>query len=108
MSGRLTTHVLDTARGRPAAGIPVTVHRDGALVAEARTGADGRTESPLLEGPAFTAGVYELTFSVGAHFADAPGFLDQVPIRFRVIDPSEHHHVPLLVSPYAYSAYRGS
>lgn len=108
MSGRLTTHVLDTARGRPAPSIPITLHRDGVLVARAVTNADGRTDSPLLEGDAFQAGVYELTFAVGAHFGDAPGFLDRVPVRFRVTDPSEHHHVPLLVSPFAYSTYRGS
>ena len=107
MSGRLTTHVLDTAAGRPAAGIPVTLHRDGALVAEAVTNADGRTDAPLLEDVAFTAGVYELTFSVGAHFGGA-GFLDRVPVRFTVSDAGEHHHVPLLVSPFAYSTYRGS
>lgn len=106
MSGRLTTHVLDTAAGRPAAGIPVTVHRDGALVAEAVTDADGRT-GLLLEGDAFTEGVYELTFAVGAHFGGA-GFLDRVPVRFTVSAPAEHHHVPLLVSPFAYSTYRGS
>jgi 5-hydroxyisourate hydrolase len=106
VSGRLTTHVLDTAAGRPAAGIAVTVHRDGDLVAEAVTDADGRT-GPLLEGGAFTAGVYEITFTVGAHFGGA-GFLDRVPVRFTVTEPGEHHHVPLLVSPFAYSTYRGS
>lgn len=106
MSGRLTTHVLDTAAGRPAAGIPVTVHRDGELVAEAVTDSDGRT-GPLVEGDAFRAGVYELTFAVRAHFGGA-GFLDRVPVRFTVSAPGEHHHVPLLVSPFAYSTYRGS
>lgn len=106
MSGRLTTHVLDTAAGRPAAGIPVTVHRDGRLVAEAVTDADGRTGA-LLEGEAFAAGVYEITFAVGAHFG-AAGFLDLVPVRFSVSAPGEHHHVPLLVSPFAYTTYRGS
>lgn len=108
MSGRLTTHVLDTARGRPASGIPITLHRDGLLVAEAVTDADGRTASPLLEGRAFTAAEYELTFVVGAYFATTPGFLDRVPVRFRVLDADDHHHVPLLVSPWAYSTYRGS
>jgi 5-hydroxyisourate hydrolase len=107
VSGRLTTHVLDTATGRPAAGVPITLVRDGALVTEAITNADGRTDAPLLEGDAFAAGVYELTFSVGAHFGGA-GFLDRVPVRFVVTDASEHHHVPLLVSPFAYSTYRGS
>jgi 5-hydroxyisourate hydrolase len=108
VSGRLTTHVLDTARGVPAAGIPVVLRRDGARVAEAVTGADGRTGSPLLEGDAFTPGVYELTFTVGAYFAATPGFLDEVPVRFTVADAGAHHHVPLLVSPWAYSTYRGS
>ncbi len=107
MSGRLTTHVLDTAAGRPAPGIPITLRRDGALVAEALTNADGRTDAPLLEGDAFTAGVYELTFEVGPHFAGS-GFLDLVPVRFTVTDAGEHHHVPLLVSPFSYSTYRGS
>lgn len=108
MSGRLTTHVLDTAHGRPAEGVPVTLHRDGELLIEAITGPDGRTASPLLEGPGFVAAEYELTFTVGAYFAADPGFLDVIPVRFRVRDPSEHHHVPLLVSPWAYSTYRGS
>lgn len=107
MSGRLTTHVLDTAAGRPAAGIPVTLRRDGRVLAEVVTNADGRTDAPLLEGDALTPGVYELEFSVGAHFGGA-GFLDRVPVRFTVTDAGEHHHVPLLVSPFAYSTYRGS
>lgn len=107
MSGRLTTHVLDTAAGRPAAAIPVVLRRDGVVLAETVTNADGRTDAPLLEGAALTPGVYELTFSVGAHFGGA-GFLDEVPVRFTVTDAGEHHHVPLLVSPFAYSTYRGS
>ena len=114
--GRLSTHVLDTARGRPAAGIPVTLHRiaaDGARtpVAEAVTNRDGRTDAPLLAGVAFAPGTYELTFAVGAYFDDiAPGapFLDGVPLRFTVSDPDGHYHVPLLVSPWSYSTYRGS
>lgn len=107
MSGRLTTHVLDTAAGRPAAGIPVTLRRDGRVLAEVVTNADGRTDAPLLEGDDLTPGVYELEFSVGAHFGGT-GFLDRVPVRFTVTDAGEHHHVPLLVSPFAYSTYRGS
>ncbi len=107
MSGRLTTHVLDTAAGRPAAGIPIALRRDGELVAEAVTNADGRTDAPLLEGAAFVPGVYELTFSVGAHFGGR-GFLDEVPVRFTVIGAGERHHVPLLVSPWSYTTYRGS
>ena len=107
MSGRLTTHVLDTSRGRPAEGVAVSVARDGAPLARAVTGPDGRTAAPRLEGDAFTAGIYELTFSVGAWFGGA-GFLDEVPVRFTVREPGEHHHVPLLVSPWAYSTYRGA
>ncbi|WP_237476497.1 hydroxyisourate hydrolase [Lichenibacterium dinghuense] len=114
--GRLSTHVLDTARGRPAAGVPVTLDRiaaDGARsrVAVAVTNADGRTDAPLLAGDAFAAGTYELVFAVGSYFADlAPGapFLDVVPLRFTVSDPDGHYHVPLLVSPWSYSTYRGS
>jgi 5-hydroxyisourate hydrolase len=108
VAGRLTTHVLDTAAGRPAAGVPITLHRDGRPVAEAVTNAEGRTDAPLLEGDALVAGVYELTFAVGEHFAGTPGFLDRVPVRFTVTDAAQHYHVPLLVSPWSYSTYRGS
>jgi 5-hydroxyisourate hydrolase len=108
VSGRLTTHVLDTAAGRPAAGVAVTLHRDGAPVARAVTNADGRTDAPLLEGEALVPGVYELVFEVGAYFAGTPGFLGDVPVRFTVADASQAYHVPLLVSPWAYSTYRGS
>jgi 5-hydroxyisourate hydrolase len=108
VSGRLTTHVLDTAAGRPAAGVPVTLRRDGATVAAAVTNADGRTDAPLLEGDALVPGVYELVFEVGAYFATTPGFLDEVPVRFTVRDAGQRYHVPLLVSPWAYSTYRGS
>ncbi len=113
--GRLTTHVLDTAHGRPAAGVAIELWRVGegerrALVASARTNSDGRTDGPLLAGDALTAGVYELVFAVGPYFADggAPPFLDRVLVRFGVSDPAAHYHVPLLVSPWAYSTYRGS
>jgi 5-hydroxyisourate hydrolase len=108
MGGRLTTHVLDTAAGRPAAGVPVTLRRDGAEVARAVTNADGRTDAPMLEGDALVPGVYELTFEVGGYFAATPGFLDSVPVRFTVADGSGAYHVPLLVSPWSYSTYRGS
>ena len=108
MSGRLTTHVLDTAHGRPAAGIPVELARlDGEareLLASVTTNADGRTDAPLLE--KLEPGTYELVFSVGAHFAE--GFLDRVPVRFTIADADAHYHVPLLVSPWSYSTYRGS
>jgi hydroxyisourate hydrolase len=111
VSGRLTTHVLDTAAGRPAGGVEIELVRDAEVVARATTNADGRTDAPLLD--ALEPGVYELRFAVGAYFAggDAvsePPFLDVVPIRFGVADPTAHHHVPLLVSPWAYSTYRGS
>ncbi len=116
--GRLTTHVLDTATGKPAAGLKVELFRrgvDGApLIAEAVTNADGRCDAPLLEGAAFRAGVYELHFHAGAYFdaagADLPSpkFLDVVPLRFGIADEGAHYHVPLLLSPFGYSTYRGS
>jgi 5-hydroxyisourate hydrolase len=116
--GRLTTHVLDTALGRPAAGMLVELYRHDAggaeLLLSARTNADGRCDAPLLAGEALTAGVYELVFHVGAYLRGlgvalpAPAFLDVVPIRFGVADAAQHHHVPLLVSPYGYATYRGS
>jgi 5-hydroxyisourate hydrolase len=105
VSGRLTTHVLDTARGVPAAGVPVTLRRDGRVLAQAVTNADGRTDAPLLE--ALEAGIYEITFDAGAYLG-GEGFLDEVPVRFRVDDPGAHHHVPLLLSPWSYTTYRGS
>jgi 5-hydroxyisourate hydrolase len=114
VSGRLTTHVLDTATGRPAAGVEIELLREGEVVARATTNADGRTDAPLLD--ALQAGTYELRFAVGAYFAQAdppaavsePPFLDVVPVRFGVADAGAHHHVPLLVSPWSYSTYRGS
>ena len=108
MAGRLTTHVLDTARGRPAAGVAVVLRRDGEEVARAVTNEDGRTDAPLLEGDALAPGVYELTFAVGAYFGDDAGFLDEVPVRFTVRHPGERLHVPLLASPWSYTTYRGS
>jgi 5-hydroxyisourate hydrolase len=115
--GRLTTHVLDTAQGRPGAGIVVELFRLGASrerVTDATTNADGRCERPLLEGPTFTAGTYELVFRAGDYFArqgmilTKPKFLDEVVIRFGIADGEAHYHVPLLISPYGYSTYRGS
>ena len=117
-SGRLTTHVLDTASGKPAAGMEITLC---AVEGDARrpiktitTNADGRCSEPLLAGPALDSGTYELVFHVASYFrahgvalADPP-FLDAVPIRFAVADPSAHYHVPLLIAPYGYSTYRGS
>jgi 5-hydroxyisourate hydrolase len=114
--GRITTHVLDTAAGRPAAGLKVVLARldgDGRVIVEAVTNADGRCDRPLLEGAAFANGQYEITFYVGDYFGRAgvtladPPFLDVVPVRFGVTEDA-HYHVPLLVSPYAYSTYRGS
>jgi 5-hydroxyisourate hydrolase len=100
--GRLTTHVLDTAQGRPGAGIKIDLYRVG------------RCDKPLLEGDGLKAGAYELVFHVGPYFAGnglkqpEPPFLDEVVIRFGVARPDEHYHVPLLLSPYGYSTYRGS
>lgn len=114
--GGLTTHVLDTARGRPGAGILVELRRPGetSVIARARTNADGRCDQPLLEGEAFEAGEYELVFHAGDYYAEQDGeadltrFLDHVVIRFGVADPEQHYHVPLLLSPFGYSTYRGS
>jgi 5-hydroxyisourate hydrolase len=98
----LSTHVLDTARGRPAAGVAIELRRDGEVIA-ATTDEDGRARL-LEETP---AGEYELLFAVGDYFGEAP-FLDRVPVRFRIADADAHYHVPLLVSPWSYSTYRGS
>jgi hydroxyisourate hydrolase len=117
--GRLTTHVLDIAQGRPAAGVEIELWRLGPgdareLVAAAVTDADGRTTEPLLTGEALQAGGYELIFAVGDYFAGQhlaltdPPFLDLVPVRFTLADPDAHYHVPLLASPWSYATYRGS
>lgn len=115
--GRLTTHVLDTATGRPAAGLKIELFLlDGGVLPlkTILTNADGRADGPILEGPAFMRGHYELRFhagdylrGIGAALPDPP-FLDVIPIRFGIADPSQHFHVPLLLSPYGYSTYRGS
>jgi 5-hydroxyisourate hydrolase len=108
----LTTHVLDTARGRPAAGVGIEVARlargSRRVLHQTATNPDGRTDVPLLVDAAFAAGEYELVFAVGAYFAPEPSFYDRVVVRFVVRDAHAHHHVPLLVSPWAYSTYRGS
>jgi len=116
-AGRLTTHVLDTALGKPAAGLPVTLYRiEGERrteLASAVTNADGRCDRPLLEGDAFRAGEYELVFAAGNYLRKTgltltePPFLDTIPIRFGMTG-SGHYHVPLLLSPFGYSTYRGS
>ncbi|MEQ1516250.1 MAG: hydroxyisourate hydrolase [Usitatibacteraceae bacterium] len=116
--GRLTTHVLDTARGLPGAGISVSVFRiEGAvrqLLHTLVTNQNGRCDEPLLEGAALVAGVYELVFSVAAYFTASgqvlpdPPFVGDVVLRVGIADGSQHYHVPLLVSPWSYSTYRGS
>ena len=115
--GRLTTHVLDTAAGKPAAGLTIELYRVGSTterVAVATTNADGRAPQPLLEGSAFVPGTYELRFHAGDYLRGSgvltpdPAFLDIVPIRFGIASANEHYHVPLLLSPYGYSTYRGS
>lgn len=115
--GRLTTHVLDTATGKPAAGLSISLFRlDGDTrthVKTVSTNADGRCDAPLLAGPEFRAGEYELVFAAGDYLRRLgvslpnPAFLDTVPIRFGMAEAA-HYHVPLLVSPYGYSTYRGS
>jgi 5-hydroxyisourate hydrolase len=116
--GRLTTHVLDTMNGCPAAGMRVSLYRlaDGpaSLVKEITLDADGRAGGPLLDGADFTPGRYRLVFEVAAYFRargvalPEPPFLDTVPLDFGLADPAQHYHVPLLASPWAYSTYRGS
>lgn len=132
--GWLSTHVLDTAQGCPAAGIELSLWRlDGGLdgrkdegdpaelsrvnrrlLKQLKTNPDGRTDFPLLEGEAFQVGCYELIFFVAPYFAQTrlilptPPFLERIPIQFGIADATAHYHVPLLVSPWAYSTYRGS
>jgi 5-hydroxyisourate hydrolase len=115
--GFLTTHVLDTASGKPAAGVKIELFGVGdekILLGCSTTNSDGRCDQPMLEGSDFIKGQYELVFHAGDYFAvnevsdQEPRFLDQVVIRFGVSDESEHYHVPLLISPFAYSTYRGS
>lgn len=117
MTGYLTTHVLDTARGRPAAGMTVELYRlegpSRRLLRAMQTNADGRTDSPILPAGEFETGSYELIFHAGAYLD--PGtlppehrrFLDLIPVRFTMSEPA-HYHVPLLLSPFGYSTYRGS
>ena len=116
--GWLSTHVLDTAKGKPAAGVKIMLYRISGQghrkVKEVVTNADGRTDGPLLEGAALEAGIYELVFCAGDYLrgtgqaGEGILFLDEIPIRFGVPDAGQHYHVPLLISPFAYSTYRGS
>ena len=114
MTGFLTTHVLDTATGMPAKGMTIHLYRfDGdqrSHVVTMVTNDDGRTDTPILPQGEFSVGRYELVFEAGPYFGrdDAPVFLDDIPIRFGVNDPASHYHVPLLVSPFSFSTYRGS
>ncbi len=117
-SGKLTTHVLDNAVGRPAAGMGIKLFKfDGErreLLKSVTTNADGRCDEPLLQGEAFVPAIYELEFDVGEYYrglivsSSNPEFLGTVPVRFGIGDKMSHYHVPLLVSPFAYSTYRGS
>lgn len=116
--GRLTTHVLDTSLGRPGSGLRIELYRlegdSRVFVKDVTTNSDGRCDEPVLEGEALTAGQYELVFHAGDYFRrqgvalDDQPFLDVIPLRFGVADASQHYHVPLLVTPYSYSTYRGS
>lgn len=118
MAGRLTTHVLDTMSGKPAAGVRITLDRiegDGHLrLTERVTNHDGRVDSPLLADASMAKGIYELRFHAGDYFRGLgvtlpePAFLDIVPIRFGIGDANAHYHVPLLIAPFAFSTYRGS
>ena len=115
--GRLTTHVLDTANGCPAAGVGVALYQvdgDRQLLKQDATNADGRLDTPILDTHEFHVGVFELVFQAGAYYHDSnlelpnPPFVDEVVIRFGIADTESHYHVPLLVSPWSYSTYRGS
>ncbi len=117
--GKLTTHVLDTARGCPAKGISLelwAISESGqkTLLKTTVTNADGRTDNPLLAGKDLVLGIYELVFIVGDYFASYlealpnPPFLNRIPIQFGIADATSYYHVPLLVSPWSYSTYRGS
>jgi 5-hydroxyisourate hydrolase len=111
--GKLTTHVLDTALGKPAAGLRIELWQD-THIKTIVTNSDGRADAPIIEGSDFTTGIYELRFFAGDYLRqqsqnlDEPLFLDIIPIRFGIANAAQHYHVPLLLSPYGYSTYRGS
>ena len=117
VTGKLSTHILDTVNGGPAEGVRIELWREESgeltLIKEVTTNGDGRTDEPLLVGPPLVAGVYRIVFYIGDYFRsrgnpDGGRFLDRVPIDFRIDDPDVGWHVPLLASPWAYSTYRGS
>jgi 5-hydroxyisourate hydrolase len=120
MSGKLTTHVLDTAHGKPAGGMRIALWRvnprsgEKILLKTSVTNQDGRTDAPLLADDQLQNGVYEIVFAAGEYFAAQsmempnPPFLNEIPIQFGIADRTTHYHVPLLVSPWSYSTYRGS
>lgn len=118
MSGYLTTHVLDTARGCPAAGLKIMLYKVSGnshrKLLEVVTNEDGRTDTPILPAEAFKVGTYELVFCAGDYLrasgqaGDDPLFLDEIPIRFGMSDADAHYHVPLLLGPFSYATYRGS
>lgn len=119
MPGKLSTHVLDTARGIPVANVAIELwwidsqSNQKKLLKSTRTNADGRTDTPLLVDSELQVGVYELIFEIGEYFKQwegqpTPAFLDRIPIQFGIADPNTHYHVPLLAAPWAYSTYRGS
>jgi 5-hydroxyisourate hydrolase len=116
--GKLSTHVLDITQGKPGAGVAVELYavdgRERRLLRETVTNHDGRCDAPLLQGEEMRAGRYELIFAAGDYFAKQglalpePRFVDRVTIAFGIADPAQNYHVPLVVSPWAYSTYRGS
>ena len=111
MAGKLTTHVLDTANGKPARGMQIELWslatQPPKLLKTVRTNGDGRVDAPLLSADEMKAGEYELVFYVGEYF-QTRGFLNRVPVRFTISDPAASYHVPLLCSPWSYTTYRGS
>ena len=116
--GRLSTHVLDTEAGRPAQGVAIELHElfadGGRVIARGVTNADGRTDAPLIGGRPLPVARYELRFAVGGYFKGRgvalsdPPFLDVVPVRFAIAEPEGHYHVPLIITPWSYTTYRGS